>query len=95
YVTVDVVHRLGLPMTPLPHTKTVGTEDGTLHGVSTSYCIVSFTAGRRVSENITLDIIHLEMDEMVLGNFYLTTRQGYMIDDRSGVELRLRHNWRI
>ncbi|KAH9291984.1 hypothetical protein KI387_042828, partial [Taxus chinensis] len=73
----------------------VGTEDGNLHGVSTSYCIVSFTAGRRVSENITLDIIHLEMDEMVLGNFYLTARQGYMTDDRSGVELHLRHNWRI
>ncbi|KAH9315564.1 hypothetical protein KI387_024191, partial [Taxus chinensis] len=72
YVTSDVVHQLGLPTTPLPHTKTVVTEDGTLHGVFTSYYILSFIIGRRVSNNITLDIIPLEMDEVVLGNFCLT-----------------------
>ncbi|KAH9291758.1 hypothetical protein KI387_043052 [Taxus chinensis] len=37
YVTVNLVHRLGLPMTPLPHTKTVGTEDGEDSEPSDSY----------------------------------------------------------
>ncbi|KAH9297205.1 hypothetical protein KI387_028887, partial [Taxus chinensis] len=88
YVTSDVVRRLGMLTTPLPHTKTIGTEDGTLHGLATSVYIMSFIVGGQFNDIFTLNIIPLDMGEVALGNVYLTSWQGYMNDEMSGVDLR-------
>ncbi|KAH9296714.1 hypothetical protein KI387_044742, partial [Taxus chinensis] len=93
YVTMDVVRRLRLTTMPLPHAKTVGTEDGVLHGLALRFYTMSFIFGGSFTDIVTLDIVPLEVGEVALGNFYLAAQKGYMTDDRNGVELRLHHNW--